>query len=528
MKQKILILLLATCSFLSLNAQKEQNNWFFGEGAGLTWNKTATMAATGVFGTGNATLSGLPTSLGVTPINTYEGCFSLSDVDGNLLFFSDGMTIWDKNMNPMVNGGELTGNSSSAQSGIIIPYPSSSSRYIAVTLGERMANNLSYSIVNMSLGGGLGAVEAANKNVLLTSHKGLLGETVTAVRHSNRDDFWIVALGRPEAGTTTSYLNVWKVSSTTGVQTSCHSTFTIPNAGGTADAANGYIKFTSDGKHFVTSNFGSRYFLFGDFDPSTGKVLNVKIRANAYFPTAIRGGAYGVEFSPNGKYLYLTQTPTGISGTVEMGTGLFIYDLDALLSAADPNTIFPIKTLQNPTSLANGLNDHFGGIQRAPDNRIYITNFNSAGMFIIDNPDEPLNLKVYKIAKLFNGKASFGLPSFAAPWFKMHITPPADTQACSEATESYSLSFENGMGFNLVSRIVLDFGDGGNNSQVTINNPNITATYTRSYYYKAPGTYTITATAYNSSGGVEITQTSTMIIRSCVLKVNKHIRGVNQ
>lgn len=517
MYKKISItVLLISITFFSY-AQKENSNWFFGLNAALTWKNTTSYAATGVYGTANATLSNMPAKITGSPLATYEGCFAISDVDGNLLFFSDGITIWNKNMAVMANGSGLTGHPSSAQSGIIFPYPYSTIQYIAVTLSFNNSNNLSYSIVDMSKNGGLGEVDLTRKNILLTGQSGALGETVGAVRHSNRNDFWIVAPGRT---TTNSYLNVWKVTSA-GVQTARHSVVTVGMAT-TPTAPGGYIKFTSDGQHFVWIDFSNKFFAYGDFNPSTGIISNLKVRNGAL---STGGYGYGVDFSASGKYLYLTYAPG--SANTNNTTGLLVYDFNTLLTTSTPNTINPIKSIVNPISLTNGVTDHFGAIQTGPDGRMYIPRFNSTGIFVIDNPEDPLNMKIYKIDNILSGKGMWGLPNFAAPWFRMEIDPPSNSEGCAEITTSYKLNIHNGMGFNNVSKIILDFGDGTTSAVKTYTSPSI-GTYTENYAYKKSGTYTITVTAYNSSNGIELSTSSIMKINSCALRCNPHIRGLNK
>ena len=122
MKLKICFIIILALASSQLYAQKEANNWFFGSNIGWSWNTTRSYPATGVFGTTtNTTLYGLPSLVSGSLMSTGEGCFSVSDEDGNLLFFSDGMTIWNKEKAIMQNGQNLTGHSSSAQSRIIIP-----------------------------------------------------------------------------------------------------------------------------------------------------------------------------------------------------------------------------------------------------------------------------------------------------------------------------------------------------------------------------------------------------------------------
>ena len=55
------------------------------------------------------------------PINSGEGSSSISDSNGQLLFYTDGVTVWDKNNAVMQNGTGLMGNGSSTQSALIVP-----------------------------------------------------------------------------------------------------------------------------------------------------------------------------------------------------------------------------------------------------------------------------------------------------------------------------------------------------------------------------------------------------------------------
>ena len=90
MKKYTLLILL----FFALKSfsQKEANIWYFGENAGLDFNTTP------------------PTALTNGMLDTFEGCSSFSDADGNLLFYSDGIKVFNKNHDLMSNklsGGQV-------------------------------------------------------------------------------------------------------------------------------------------------------------------------------------------------------------------------------------------------------------------------------------------------------------------------------------------------------------------------------------------------------------------------------------
>ena len=161
--------------FFSWNsfAQKESNNWYFGGFAGIDFNSGAAVATT------NSAMSAL------------EGCAAISNhITGDLLFYTDGIKVWNANHAVMTNGTGLTGNPSSAQSAIILQDPADSNLYYIFTAGEYFnggSGGYRYSIVDMTQSGGLGAV-TATKNVLLYSPA---TEKLTAVKNAAGTGYWI-------------------------------------------------------------------------------------------------------------------------------------------------------------------------------------------------------------------------------------------------------------------------------------------------------------------------------------------------
>ena len=84
------ILLCVCCIFLGTShAQNESSNWYFGSNSGLTFNTSP------------------PSALQDSQMSTGEGCASVSDFAGELLFYTDGRTIWNRNHSVMLNGTEF-------------------------------------------------------------------------------------------------------------------------------------------------------------------------------------------------------------------------------------------------------------------------------------------------------------------------------------------------------------------------------------------------------------------------------------
>src|SRR5688572_28486383 len=102
---------------ITASAQKENNMWYFGKNAGLDFN------------------SGAPVPLTNGALNTWEGSASVADpATGNLLFYTDGESVWNANHNLMPNGSGLWGQFSSCQSSLIVPVPGSSTDYYIFTM----------------------------------------------------------------------------------------------------------------------------------------------------------------------------------------------------------------------------------------------------------------------------------------------------------------------------------------------------------------------------------------------------------
>ena len=425
-----------------LSAQnKEGYNWYFGAYVGMTWNTTQTITQD------NKTLSGLPTPLPPSAmIDQEEGVFGMSDANGNLLFYSDGMTIWNKNHDVMTNGSDLTGHNSSAQSGIVIPYPGQPHLYIAISMSlnnnhyaypsYHYGNTLAYSIIDMTESGGLGAVTI--KNQKFTGAMGVLGESVAAVRNSNGVDYWIIAVGK--GGGINSALNVWEVT-TAGVQTACMSSHTLPLYTAASAIMNGYLRFSSDGKHFAWPESAyTRSLFFGTFDPSTGVFPTIKLMDPGYV-------GYGVEFSSSNEIMYVSD--------YNNRKRIHAYKFADLLYAANPNNV-PHRTVEKSEVSAP-----IYPLQLAPDERIYSTVYNTTTMVVMDNINDYDNFTVHIVDGLLptgnNYRARAGLPNYMPHLFAPFATIK-DTICQGENYNNYNFNLINPVAGNYYDTITTIHG----------------------------------------------------------------------
>lgn len=360
--KKISILLILFLHFYHTNAQKMGNIWYFGNGAGLDFN------------------SGSPVVLTNGAMFTNEGCSAISDCSGSLLFYTDGSTVWNKNHLPMPNGTGLTGNFTSTQSAMIIQQPNTPNIYYIFSL----FNDYSYSIVDMTLNGGLGDVTAA-KNVMIMS--GANTEKQSATRHANGTDAWIMlhAVNSFYAyQLTTLGFNAVPIQSTIGL----------------ADTFNyGQMKFSHQGNRIafgIYNSVVSPNICLLDFDNSTGIVSNNIDISNGDLQ------CYGVEFSPDGSKLYATVNYT--SAKIQQ------YDLNAG-SAAD----IIASQIEVGSSF---LSSNMVGLQTGPDKKLYICLNYSSFLAVINDPDSLGLACNYVDAAVNLGRTcQLGLPEFISDYY---------------------------------------------------------------------------------------------------------------
>jgi type IX secretion system substrate protein len=347
-------------------AQKENNIWYFGNNAGVDFN------------------SGSPVALTNGMVVTYEGNSTISDANGNLLFYTDGTTVWDSTHTPMPNGNSLQGHNSSTQSALIVPFPNNPASYYIFTISV-IGTGLCYSVVDMSLNNGKGDVTV--KNFFLI---GSVFEKLTAVRHINNTDVWVMV-----HGVTNNNFYCFLVSSA-GV-----SITPIVSSTGTVLAQPdviGYMKFSPDGTKIALAAYFNYYVDLFDFDPATGLVNNEKYLT---LPLPSNNGVYGLEFSGNGNYLYAS---------------LFIPRLIMQWDISSNNASTINSTIQQVGSSSA---QWLGALQLAHDGKIYVAEHNTSFLGVINYPDSSGSACNYvDNAVSLSGKiCQIGLPNFITSYF---------------------------------------------------------------------------------------------------------------
>ncbi|MFL9836669.1 T9SS type B sorting domain-containing protein [Flavobacterium sp. ST-75] len=422
--KKIFILLLFT---ITIHAQ-EYNIWYFGGNAGLDFN------------------GGVPVAFTDGQLYSPEGSASIADANGELIFYTNGETVWNKNHEIMQNGQELFGHSSSVQSSLIVQQPQSQNIYIIFTTSAIEAEyGLRYSLVDMEHDGGLGAI--TQKNILLNTPT---TEALTATWHSNGEDIWVVA-HEYDTSLFTAYLVT-----ANGVMTNP----VISDIGFDIEpSGQACLKLSPDGSKLALSRFrmenGTELF---DFDTSTGIVSNPV--------TVTTTSDYYVEFSASGDVLYVSTTVDLLSRKI------YQYNLLADIIPASGIEIY------NDTLSPSGLS--VGALQRGPDDKIYVAIRGRRFLSVIHQPDvigvdcdfEENGLSLGGIPLIFS---TAGLPNTILSPLRIDLTNPS----CIGEPSAFSFSSSG-----LFSNIHWDFGDGSTSQE---SNPLHT--------YQQAGNYTVRFTA---------------------------------
>jgi hypothetical protein len=373
-------LILVSCFFLpqGVNARTHAaDTWYFGEGAGLNF------------------CNGKPVSLTESVASSSEGSAVISDQKGNVLFYSDGLYVWDRLHNPMPNGDRLDGSPFSPQSALIIPSPGDSTLYYLFTVAED--SGLEYAVVDMAANNGLGSV--VRKHVQLRRP---IAEKLTAVHHHNGSDVWVIVMGFDD-----NAFYAYLVS-----ESGVRATPVISNAGiGHTRCEfdrSGFLKASPDGTKLALSVFETGFFEVFDFNAATGTVSD-PVFLGEY------ESAYGIEFSPDSTKLY---------ATVVSWVHKHIYQFD-LEADSIPDSV---KVIGETSEEAR-----FRALQVAADGRIYVARENSFYLGVIEYPNQPGPASQYidKGVFLEGRQCRYGLPNFVQSFF----TPPIitltiqDTQA---------------------------------------------------------------------------------------------------
>jgi len=441
-----IFLILLFCSFW-VHAQSPAGIWYFGNKAGLNFN-----------------LGTNPVPLFDSQLNTTEGCATLSDEFGNLLFYTDGISVWNKNHLVMNNGSGLFGNPSSTQSAIIVPMPDDNSKYYVFTVDQLgQSNGLRYSIIDLNLDNGLGDI--TTKNMLLFSPS---LEKITSVRHSNGINFWLISHRY-----NSNQFVVYEITPT-GISTPITSNVGL-NINNDTQRTIGYLKSSPDGQFIAIANANSNSTMqLFNFNNTTGQ-LNLISTSTVGVNNM---GAYGLEFSSNSKLLYMS-----VIDYDTKKSSIFQFDIES----QNETVINLSKTLVGEYD-STGTNDEgtLAALQLAPNQKIYIARNKVPTLAAINNPNvigTGCDFEINAVELEFND-CLYGLPAFISSYLDLNFIA---TNFCLGETTFFQLP-----DINNIQSVTWNFGEpSSSNNTSTSFNPN--------HIYANTGTYQVTLTVQTST-----------------------------
>ncbi len=252
--------------------QKNNVNWYFGKNAAIEFIGTP---PTATIGYDNA-------------MDTRASASVSDSATGALLFYTDGVNVWNKNHLQMPNGNTLI-NSVAAKGTLIVPYPEHKGQYFIFSVNQQ--DILSYSVVDMALNNGLGNV--ISKNTVLYAN---IAQGITAVKHLFDNSFWLIT----HSGNTmpSNSFFVFKID-VGGIKASP----TISRIGEEGSVFSDLVSNHKGNKIAIThyAHLRNAYAQVFDFDKQCGTVSNEK----KLYKEATWDYTYGAAFSADDSKLYI-------------------------------------------------------------------------------------------------------------------------------------------------------------------------------------------------------------------------------
>ena len=432
--------------FIILNSfsQKETDNWYFGNKAALKFHNY------------NA-----PDILQNSALNTPFGSASISNKSGDLLFYTSGAFVYNKNHVKMENGALLASDNEVLQTAIIIPKPNSAHLYYLITLknsntpprfGPLIPAGLYYSVIDMDAESGLGKV--ITKNILLTA---LVSEKLTAVHAKDGTSIWVISFGK-ELITNSKFdtFYAFKIDEN-GLDTAP----VVSNLSNPVFVNKGALKASPNGEFLLVSNESASLI---DFNTETGKTGTATflriVHGEGMGSISSRPKAHGIAFSKDSKYAYVE--------TIDEGKNIIFQYNTA--------TIAERKEVHIST---NGKRY----MQLAKDGNVYLTTAESEnidGNFLSSlTPPKSSNDTLASFSEnsidLDTGKSRLGLPNFIQSYFRTRIQTE---RGCLRNNTSFEIDT-----YAAIAGATWDFGDGNTSTEIS-----------PEHVYNSAGLYTVSCT----------------------------------
>jgi len=375
MKKQILTLLLILFKLVNgISQDKSDYLWMFG--ADIEWDTIHVVKGSQIDFNRNARLDTTIRYVTLTQNNT-----SICDKEGRLMFYFNGCRVIDSTEQIMLNGDSINYGVSwdkycgkfdiypGFQNSIILPDPGNEkdgkNGYYLIHKKITLVNvpylhsyipELYYSYIDMNKNDGKG--EVIKKNISIFKTTNIVNGYLTACKHANGKDWWMVQMERD----TNIYFKILLTKDSIAVidSQSMGSIFT-------PDTNVAQAKFTPDGSKWLMYNIVDHAIIY-DFDRATGELSNMRIvdpQDSAQFT--------GLAVSSNSRFAYLSAK-----------WDLYQIDLWADNIQESLVHIDHIDGFRDPTFKST-----FGQAQLAPDCKIYIVpSITNRHVHVINKPNE--------------------------------------------------------------------------------------------------------------------------------------------
>lgn len=401
-----------------IEAQNETNNWLFGGNSGINFDEDIVSSISG-------------------SMDTPAGCSSISDENGELLFYTNGNAIWNKNHQIMNNGDDLEGDLEGIQTSIIVPKPDDPNSYYVFYTREANASTpriyvrgIFYSEVKFSSQNPLGEVVIKDERIANNATA-----RIAAIYHYESNTYRVITLtnsNNPVYGAGGIRLDLaFRVFTVDSNGVNLTPVVQIINQ---AFVDFGAMKISPDGKYVAVADHTLQKVFFYEFD-------NQAITFNHFFtlPTVPAFGLfispYSIEFSQDSKIFYYS------------GGNYVVQYPFTNIGGLNPVDSY-IMSCPNAKSL-----------QLARNGKIYITSENpnnqSHTLSIIHKPEKEVEACLYErnAFNLGTGIARKGLPIFVSSFLRNRII--ASDDACVNTTFNFDLD-----AYAPIESVEWDFGDG--------------------------------------------------------------------
>jgi PKD repeat protein len=464
--------------------QNEAANWYLTENSGL------------YFTSNSVQVQNRPSIEHNLPVEQYFGAPStMSDSNGNLLFYVENNTVYNRFHQEMLNGNLRNDEESSVGKSIIIPYPGNPFLFYVfyknyVTTGfSSFKDELLYCIVNLRGNANLGEV-TSTKDIKLLDNTAI---DLEAVFHSNGSDVWLITVDSNANTLKSFYIN------SNGLNTIPVQSF--PLVIYLNNPRTKRIAISPDGKKLVYISSGTDFNFSGgvdslyllDYNPSTGLVSNERLLYGRVLDNT-NFFSKQMAFNPQSTHLMIT-------GTIPNNGGFGFYKLDMRSGNRD--------TIRN-TALLISRNSVGRNMQYGIDGKLYYLHYgfpdeDESGL---PNVDYYVNrLRVFSRSGEFgniepfyntcfdlgNEKAVIYFPNFIKSYLKK-------TFYFENVYEGNSVEFEANLS-DQFDTFTWDLGDGNTSN---LENP--------SHLYSGIGDYFVTLNAVSSSTGESFTETQKVTV----------------